>query len=190
MVSKPVLEIIAGPNGSGKSTFADILSRRRRSFNFLNADTIASGLGVPSTTSLAASVAAGKVMVRQIRECIDSSESVAFETTLSGKMWTRVIETAKDRGFEVVIYFVLVATAKLAVQRVAHRVSLGGHDIPKNVIERRFERSRTQFKEKYQFLVDRWYVLDNSADQTELVARKDEHDLEIFVPEIFEVHFG
>ena len=72
------------------------------------------------------------------------------------------------------------------MQRVAQRVESGGHDIPDDVIRRRYERGRSNFFELYQPLADEWFVLGNSGDLSIDVARKSGGVEEIMQPELWE----
>jgi predicted ABC-type ATPase len=56
-----------------------------------------------------------------------------------------------------VLYFIEVASADLAVARVAHRVARGGHDVPEVDIRRRFARGLLHFETFYKSTVDEWY---------------------------------
>ena len=79
--------IIAGPNGAGKTTFAqEFLPGEAGCPHFVNADLIAAGLS-PFTPELAA-LRAGRIMLEQIHEHAQKGDSFAFETTLSGRIYT------------------------------------------------------------------------------------------------------
>jgi len=51
----------------------------------------------------------------------------------------------------------------MAIERVKLRVAQGGRDIPEKVIRRRFERSKNNFDQVYQHVVDLWMVFDTSG---------------------------
>lgn len=79
----PICWIIAGPNGAGKTTFAlEYLPRVAGCTHFINADLIAAGLSplAPERELLAAS----RLFLQEIEECIATCEDFAFETTLAG----------------------------------------------------------------------------------------------------------
>src|SRR2546425_1227992 len=50
-------------------------------------------------------------------------------------------------------------------------VSLGGHEVPEDVIRRRYGRSLVNFVEIYQPLADSWILCDNSGSFGVVVAR-------------------
>jgi len=153
--------ILAGPNGAGKTTFAsEFLPIEAKCFNFINADLIAAGLSPFRPEG--ATIRAGRLMLEQIDRCIQKGESFAFETTLSGRIYIKKINTMKAEGYKVIIYFLKLASVDLAMERVRLRVSEGGHNIPMEDIQRRFDRSWINFQEIYKQLVDEWIVFDTS----------------------------
>jgi len=159
---KKLCYIIAGPNGAGKTTFAkEFLPFEAQCINFVNADLIAEGLA-PFRPENAA-IKAAKIMIQQIDECIRKEESFAFETTLSGRRYIRKIKEMKAKGYDVVIYFLKLASVDLAIERVKMRVMQGGHNVPEKDIKRRFERSWNNFEHVYKPLVDAWIVFDTST---------------------------
>ncbi len=95
----PSLVVIAGPNGSGKSTSAPKLLRDTLAVaEFVNADVIAQGLSGfdPSQASLAA----GRLMLRRLRELSVHQRSFAFETTLASRSFAPWIEQLLRQGYE------------------------------------------------------------------------------------------
>ena len=79
--TNPRIFIIAGPNGAGKTTFAkEYLPNEAACPVFVNADLIAAGLA-PFDTARAA-IAAGRVMLNELKRHAEFGESFAFETTL------------------------------------------------------------------------------------------------------------
>ena len=159
---RKICYIIAGPNGAGKTTFAkEFLPFEAQCINFVNADLIAEGLA-PFRPENAA-IKAAKIMIQQIDECIRKEESFAFETTLSGRRYIRKIKEMKAKGYDVVIYFLKLASVDLAIERVKMRVMQGGHNVPEKDIKRRFERSWNNFEHVYKPLVDAWVVFDTST---------------------------
>lgn len=161
--------IIAGPNGAGKTTFAKIvLPKLMDSPTFINADLIAAGLS-PFNPHLAA-IKAGKLMLREIHEHVSKGLSFTFETTLSGIGYSRMIPQWRSSGYRVILYYLSLPTVEMAIARVAARVTQGGHDIPEEVIRRRFEAGLKNFFEIYKQIVDEWYLLDNTNDVPCLIA--------------------
>lgn len=166
----PQLFILAGPNGAGKSTTARVLLPETLGIEqFVNADNIAAGLSpfAPQT----AQVEAGKIMLRRIRELLQTRQSFAFETTLAGRAHAGTIRAARDAGCLIHLMYIWLRSAELAVERVAHRVRQGGHDVPVAVILRRYDRGMANFFNLYRPLADTWTVCDNSGKVPVVVAQ-------------------
>ena len=154
--------IIAGPNGAGKTTFAyEFLPIEAECLNFINADLIAQGLSPFQPGRMA--IEAGRLMIKSIDECARKNESFAFETTFSGKGYLRKIDNWKSQDYEIIIYFLKLSSVDLAIERVKLRVSQGGHNVPEDIIRRRFDKSWKNFQEIYKLLVDSWTVFDTSG---------------------------
>ena len=152
--------IIAGPNGAGKTTFArEFLPYEANCPNFVNADLIAAGLS-PFAPELAA-FKAGRIMLETIAEHVVRGESFEFETTLSGLTYTQMIPAWRASGYVVKLIFLSLPDVEIAVERVAARVTQGGHNIPEDVIRRRFAQGIKNF-ERYKALVNNWQLYDNS----------------------------
>jgi predicted ABC-type ATPase len=160
--------IIAGPNGAGKTTFArDFLPAEAQTLRFINADLIAAGLAPfnPET----ASFKAGRLMLEEIDECVDTGHSFAFETTLSGLTYLKKIALWQAHGYQVKLWFLSLPNEEIAVSRVARRVLQGGHNIPEDVIRRRFKAGLANFHERYSKAVDSWAFYDSSGMHPKLI---------------------
>lgn len=132
---RPVVVAVAGSNGAGKSTFfhAHLAGVGLR---FINADDLAAemGLGPYEAAGLAASLRVS---------LIEQRESFVFETVLSDPVGAKVakLEEAGRRGMHVVMIFIRIDSPETSLQRVAMRVLQGGHDVPDDKLEARFQRT-------------------------------------------------
>ena len=152
--------IIAGPNGAGKTTFArEFLPTDANCPNFVNADLIAAGLS-PFAPDVAA-FKAGRIMLETIDEYVKHGVSFSFETTLSGLAYSQMIPVWRASGYVVKLFFLSLPNVEMALERVATRVIQGGHNVPEEVIRRRFVHGIQNF-ERYKLLVDSWQLYDNS----------------------------
>jgi predicted ABC-type ATPase len=166
--TQPRIIIIAGPNGAGKTTFArEFLPQEAGCAVFVNADLIAAGLS-PFAPE-AAAIQAGRLMLQAIALHVARRESFAFETTLSGLGYARQIPQWRAAGYGVELHFLALPSADMAVQRVAERVRQGGHDIPEDVIRRRFAAGLRLLRDVYQPLVDHWATYDNAGGEPRLL---------------------
>jgi predicted ABC-type ATPase len=160
--------IIAGPNGAGKTTLArEFLPREAGCPLFVNADLIAAGLSPFAPGS--ANIRAGRLMIGEIESHVRRRESFAFETTLSGRRYARMIPRWRRMGYAGKLVFLFVADVKLAIERVRVRVKQGGHDVPEAVIRRRYRAGWRNFQHLYKGLVDSWVVYDNSGEKPVLL---------------------
>lgn len=156
--------IIAGPNGAGKTTFAqEFLPDEAECPHFVNADLIAEGLS-PFSPELA-SVRAGRIMLDQIHEHVRKGDRFAFETTLSGRIYLRLIPRWQAQGYIVKLFFLQLPSPEMALARVRQRVAAGGHNVPEDVIRRRFYAGLRNFEQFYKPLVDEWVLYDNSGEE-------------------------
>jgi len=182
----PNLYIIAGPNGSGKTTFVKkFLPSYAGCMHFVNADLIAAGLS-PFSPDIAA-VKAGKIMLEEIHAYARQGSDFAFETTLAGKTHTRLLKALKKEGYRIHLYFLWLRSVDLALKRIAERVSMGGHDVPANVVRRRFIRGLHNLFYLYRPLLDSWIIFDNSADAPRVIADEENLKLNIVDDRLFKI---
>ncbi len=155
--------ILAGPNGAGKTTFArEFLPKEAACPRFINVDLIAAGLS-PFVPEVAA-FKAGRLMIQEIAAAIRSRESFAFETTLSGLRYARLIPQWRKKGYFVKLIFLKLPNSEMAIARVASRVAQGGHAVKADIIKRRFAAGWRNFQEVYQPLVNAWVLYDNASE--------------------------
>ena len=161
--------IIAGPNGAGKTVFAtDFLPNEANCPTFINADLIAAGLS-PFRPDLAG-IRAARLMLNMIHEYVEKGESFAFETTLSGRSYARLIPRWQQQDYRIKLFFLRLPTPEMAAARVRQRVAEGGHNVPEPVIYRRFHAGWSNFEFIYRDLVDEWALYDNSGENPVFLA--------------------
>ena len=169
MPSKQRIIIIAGPNGAGKTTFArEYLLKEAHCPDFINVDLIAAGLS-PFDPDRAA-IQAGRVMLSEIQRRVRKRESLAFETTLSGQIYARMIPEWRIEGYRVRLIFLGLPDSEMAIARVAVRVAQGGHNVSGGVIRRRYEAGLRNFHDIYMQLVNKWEWYDNSGNTPQLIS--------------------
>lgn len=158
---QPTCYVIAGPNGAGKTTFAlRYLPEVTGCRHFINADLIADGLSPldPSKVQLEA----GKILLREIKENVSKGEDFAFETTLSGRSYAKLLRKMRSDGWKTVLFYLWIPSAEFSRQRVRQRVEAGGHDIPDEAIARRYKRTISNFLNVFVPLCDEVFCYDNS----------------------------
>lgn len=167
---RPQVVVIGGPNGSGKTSAApDLLHDTVGIDAFVNADVIAQGLAGFSPQS--AALEAGRVMLGRLRDLGRARADFAFESTLSGVSAAGFLADLANQGYDVHIVYLWLPSEDLAVARVRLRVAAGGHDVPEQVIRRRFMKSLLNFDRLYRPIARSWRMYDGSApDDRPLIA--------------------
>lgn len=163
------LYIIAGCNGAGKTTASfTVLPEMLDCREFVNADEIAAGLSPFNPEGVA--IQAGRLMIERIIHLLKEGETFAFETTLSTRSYVKLIQQAQRRGYFVTLLFFSLESPEQAVKRVAHRVSQGGHNIPTDVIYRRYDGGLRNFFQLYKPICDYWALYNNSMCPADKIA--------------------
>ncbi len=165
------LYIIAGCNGAGKTTASfNILPEILDCKEFVNADEIARGLSPFQPEQVA--ISAGRMMLTRIQELLNNGDNFSFETTLSTRSFVETIHLARSKGYYTTLIFFYLESVELALNRVAIRVSEGGHNIETDVVERRYYLGIKNLFNLYAEIVDSLYIFDNSNLESELIAEK------------------
>ena len=169
----PNLYIISGCNGAGKTTASyTILPEMLNCKEFVNADEIAKGLSPfqPETVSFHA----GRIMLERINELLEQNVDFAIETTLTTLSYQNTIELAKTKGYIITLLFFWLNDVNLAIERVKTRVIEGGHNIPEEVIVRRYNKGILNLVKVFINLCDYWLVIDNSSRPYTFIAEGNE----------------
>ena len=163
------LYIISGPNGAGKTTASyTVLPKILQCKEFVNADEIARGLSPFNPESVA--IEAGRLMLKRISELLQRNESFSIETTLSTRSYFRLVEKAHSQGYDVTLLYFWLKSPQQAIERVAERVAKGGHDIPKDIIVRRYWEGLDNLFKIYMPIVDTWILVNNGETPRSIVA--------------------
>ena len=133
----PNVVVVAGPNGSGKSTAAPALLRDYLGITkFVNADVIAQGLSAFGSENVA--MQAGRVMLERLEDLAGEQLDFAFETTLASRSFAPWLQKLGTAGYRAHLLFLWLPSPEMAVARVASRVQQGGHNVPEDVVIRRY----------------------------------------------------
>lgn len=134
---------------------------------FVNADLIAAGLSplAPERELLAAS----RLFLGEIEACITQREDFAFETTLAGRSYLKLVRRLQTAGWRVELIYLALPSMEMSKLRVAERVAHGGHNIPVADIEHRFARSLGNLLYSFSTQVDACRCFMNSDASPELV---------------------
>lgn len=163
------LYIIAGCNGAGKTTASmTMLPEIWKCREFVNADEIARGLSPYNPESVA--FEAGRLMLSRIEYLLQGNESFSIETTLSTRSYAQLVQRAQEKGFKVQLLFFWIPSPEHAILRVAQRVKEGGHNIPTDVIRRRYVAGIKNLFNIYLPIVDYWMLVENLSTQQIIIA--------------------
>ncbi|MCM1482868.1 MAG: zeta toxin family protein [Muribaculaceae bacterium] len=169
-MTQPNLYIIAGCNGAGKTTASmTVLPGVLDCEEFVNADEIAKGLSPFHPEEVA--IEAGKLMLKRIDSLLCRRRTFAIETTLATRSYKTLVRRAKAAGYMVTLLFFWLPSPEMAEMRVASRVASGGHNIPQDVIHRRYWLGLQNLFDVFVPIVDRWSLYDNSENIRPIVER-------------------
>ncbi|HUJ08827.1 MAG TPA: zeta toxin family protein [Verrucomicrobiae bacterium] len=167
-IGHPNCYIIAGSNGAGKTTFATrFLPDHAACVNFINPDLIARGLS-PFDPN-AALARAGRLVLERIQGTSASRADFAFETTLSGRSYVRVIRGLRAHRYQIHMFYLWIPGPELALLRIRVRVQKGGHNVPARDVRRQFGRTVANLFRLYRPLLDTLRVFDNSTRSPRLI---------------------
>ncbi|MDO5091209.1 MAG: zeta toxin family protein [Cardiobacteriaceae bacterium] len=168
------LLILAGVNGAGKSTLFE--EAFTRNIPFINVDSIARQIAPERLNDPRISIRAGRQALVQMQEMLLRKQSFAFETTLSSKQSLAMLQQAKAQGYLVELHYIGLADCELSIERVAQRVAAGGHDIPRETILRRYDKSLNQLPIAMRF-ADIINLYDNSGKERILLYESHRQDI-------------
>ena len=171
----PNLYVIAGCNGAGKTTASyTVLPELLHCKQFVNADEIARGLSPFQPETVA--VEAGRIMLTRIKELAAQQQDFAFETTLATRSYVPFIRNVQKNGYVVTVIYFWLNSIELAIDRVKERVAIGGHNIPADVIRRRYIKGIENFTKLYMPICDAWLLFDNSNKPPVMIAQQYNHE--------------
>ena len=156
---RPVIVVLAGPNGAGKTTFYHA-HLHPVGLRFLNADVLARELGLDP-------YAGAQLADRLRRELVSQRVSFVFETVFSDPVGHKLtfLKEAVSAGYTVVLCFIGISGPQLSEERVAMRVSQGGHDVPPEKLTARYPRTLANLRAAIRELPHVW-IFDNDDLRT------------------------
>jgi predicted ABC-type ATPase len=156
---RPVVVALAGPNGAGKTTFYHS-HLRSAGLRLINADVIAHELNIDAYEAARITGAIRTELLRQ-------RESFVFETVFSDPVGDKLsfLDEAARSGYTVLLCFIGLSSPKISNQRVAMRVSQGGHDVPTEKLFARYPRILENLRSALRDLPHVW-VFDNDDLRT------------------------
>jgi len=166
----PTLYILGGPNGTGKTTFYETALLEEfvdSSLSFINADLIARSFRGGYTAENFAK--ADYVVREKISEHIKANADFMIESNMATQRDYDWVEGMKQRGYNVVLYFLCTSFIEININRVKKRVKEGGHDIAQSIIEHRYKMGLTYLKGNIHTF-NKVYLIDNSQETAIVMA--------------------
>lgn len=108
-------------------------------------------------------------MLERLKQLAEQGESFAFETTLATRGFAPWLAQLKATGYRTHLVFLSLPSPELSIERVAERVSAGGHHVPPAIVRRRFRRGLKNLFTLYMPLMDSWRFYDNSYSEGPLL---------------------
>ena len=109
-----------------------------------------------------ASVAADFLRQKLMAMC----RSFTTETVMSHPSKVALLKTAQGAGYRTYLYYVATDDPAINVSRVENRVKLNGHDVPPDLVTKRYYRSLDLLMSAIRF-THRAYIFDNSTDNAD-----------------------
>ncbi len=129
-----IYTIIGGVNGVGKSSLSGVLSAESTDLGIIiDTDKLTAELGGDK-------IKGGKKAILRIEECLKAGINFTQETTLSGIRTLKTIQKAREQGYYIRLYYIGVNSSEESIKRIKNRVEKGGHDIPEDDVQRRFNK--------------------------------------------------
>lgn len=137
---RPIVVALAGPNGAGKTTFYHT-HLQPAALRFVNADLLSRELEPDPYV-------AAQMADRVRRRLVAERESFIFETVFSDPVGDKLqfLKGTAAGGYTVVLCFIGLSGPEVSEERIAMRVSQGGHDVPAEKLVSRFPRTLANLK--------------------------------------------
>ena len=112
-------------------------------------------------------------MLQRLNYCVVHQMDFAFKTTLSGQNYIRFLKQCQNQNYQINLIFFWLNSPDLAIARVRQRVASGGHNIPEDIIIRRYYRGLKNLTQFYLTLCYTWRIYDNSTFPSQLIVEKE-----------------
>jgi predicted ABC-type ATPase len=165
--------VLAGPNGSGKTTITQYFEKVGE---YTNADDVVASTGMSNED-------AARFVDKKRYDAILEKRDFTFETVLSSDYKLEILRKAKEEGYFIKCVFVLTVDPIINVARVEARVAQGGHNVARDKIISRYEKSLANIKELLE-ICDILHVYDNTIEPKRII-RKHKEDISVFANDLW-----
>jgi len=138
--------MLAGPNGAGKSTYYDAFLADSP-LPFLNPDLLAAEMKIDSYE-------AARILDATRARMIEDRLGFITETVYSDPHGAKLamLRDAIAAGYDVTLFYIGIASPELSERRVEQRKAGGGHDVPRDRLASRYERSLANLRQAIIFV--------------------------------------
>ena len=159
-MDKPILYFIAGPNGSGKSTLIERILKKEPYLSYVCPDREALFLKDIEDQSKKDELSWENARKKRA-QYLEEKVSFINETVFSHPSHLDFLRKAKENGFYIICFCVILKNADICIERVKKRQSEGGHGVSLEKIKPRYDRCMDLLPELIK-IVDYCTILDNS----------------------------
>jgi len=85
----------------------------------------------------------------------------------------------KAQGYAIHLFFLWIPNVEMALARISDRVRRGGHDIPEEVVRRRFHKGLQNLFKLYRSLLDSLTIFENSGTIPRIIAIEEKKELQV-----------
>lgn len=171
-LENPFIIFVAGPNGSGKSTMINALfDCFKKKINYLCQDDVARIIEKVYPDPIKRAEVAREIIIEIKNKYVENKISFILESVASHPSHAKFLEFAKKKGYSILTIFITTENPDINVERVAHRVENGGHDVPTDKIYSRYEKSMENII-NYIKVSNSILIFDNSKNFYELTFLK------------------
>ncbi|MEN3943336.1 zeta toxin family protein [Prosthecobacter sp. SYSU 5D2] len=100
------------------------------------------------------------------KKLLQMQMNFTFETVMSHPSKVDMLKQAQEAGYRTYLYYVATDDPAINISRVENRVKLNGHDVPADLVVKRYYRSLELLMEAIRY-THRAYIFDNSTDNAD-----------------------
>ena len=170
-----IMLLVVGANGSGKTTYiANFLDSYELDIKYINADMIEKEMLSDIGDDNERAEKSMELTLKMLKRALKKKQSIVYESVFSHPSKLEIVKKARDMGYKIIAIHVKTNDPEINIERVAKRVSQGGHDVPKDKILSRYERVQKNVK-ALKDIVDDFSEFDNSKELP-IISINEEND--------------
>ena len=172
-MSRPNLWIIAGPNGAGKTTFVQqtlstfglpadaYINPDAITLEYLKQQGIERWEDAPADVLKSTFIRAANDSEAMLMERMEQGGTALIESVLSTEKYRKLVQRVRELGGVFRLVYVALNSPNLSKDRVRIRVSRGGHSVPEDKLDSRWQKS-LELLPWFAYHSDEFWLIDNS----------------------------